>query len=195
MELGSQIRKYRTKASFSQEQLAEKVFVTRQTISNWENDRSYPDIRSLVLLSEVFQVSLDQLIKGDLEKMKKEIDRQEYDRFHMDSIIFTVLFIALLILPIPLVRLFKWSGMVIYLCLFGIGMYYALRIEKYKKKFNIQTYREIVAFCNGESLDAIESAREEGKRPYQKIMAAVLSAAAVVGISLIVNWIINLLGY
>lgn len=195
MELGSQIRKYRTKASFSQEQLAEKVFVTRQTISNWENDRSYPDIRSLVLLSEVFQVSLDQLIKGDLEKMKKEIDRQEYDRFHMDSIIFTVLFIALLILPIPLVRLFKWTGMAIYVCLFGIGMYYALRLEKYKKKFNIQTYREIVAFSNGESLDAIESAREEGKRPYQKIMAAVLSAAAVVGIALILNWIINLLGY
>lgn len=195
MELGSQIRKYRTKAGFSQEQLAEKVFVTRQTISNWENDRSYPDIRSLVLLSEVFQVSLDQLIKGDLEKMKKEIDRQEYDRFHMDSIIFTVLFIALLILPIPLVRLFKWTGMAIYVCLFGIGMYYALRLEKYKKKFNIQTYREIVAFSNGESLDAIESAREEGKRPYQKIMAAVLSAAAVVGIALILNWIINLLGH
>lgn len=82
MELGSQIRMYRTKAGLSQEQLAEKIFVTRQTISNWENDRSYPDIRSLVLLGEVFQISLDQLIKGDLENMKREIDRQEYDRFH-----------------------------------------------------------------------------------------------------------------
>lgn len=195
MELGSQIRMYRTKAGLSQEQLAEKIFVTRQTISNWENDRSYPDIRSLVLLGEVFQISLDQLIKGDLENMKREIDRQEYDRFHLDSIIFTILFIALLILPIPLARLFSWTGMAIYLGVFGIGMYYALRIEKYKKKYNIQTYREIVAFSNGESFDTIEAAREEGKRPYQKVMAASLSALAVVVIALVLDWLIRLLDH
>lgn len=74
MELGRQIRKYRTEARLSQEQLADLIFVSRQTISNWENDRNYPDIKSLVLLSEVFHVSMDQLIKGDVEKMKIEID-------------------------------------------------------------------------------------------------------------------------
>ncbi len=55
----------------------EKVFVSRQSVSNWENDKTYPDIKSLLLLSEVFQVSLDQLVKGDLEIMKKEINTQE----------------------------------------------------------------------------------------------------------------------
>lgn len=42
-----------------QEALAEKVYVSRQTVSNWENDKSYPDVNSLVLLSEVFEISLD----------------------------------------------------------------------------------------------------------------------------------------
>lgn len=65
MELGKQIKKYRTEANLSQEGLADKIFVSRQTISNWENDKNYPDIKSLVLMSEVFQVSLDHLIKGD----------------------------------------------------------------------------------------------------------------------------------
>lgn len=72
MELGKQIKKYRTDANLSQEELADKIFVSRQTISNWENDKNYPDIKSLVLMSEVFQVSLDNLIKGDLERMKKK---------------------------------------------------------------------------------------------------------------------------
>lgn len=57
MELGNQIKKYRNALSLSQDGLAEKVFVSRQTISNWENDKSYPDVNSLVLLSEVFQTS------------------------------------------------------------------------------------------------------------------------------------------
>lgn len=187
MELGKRIKKYRTEANLSQEELADKIFVSRQTISNWENDKNYPDIKSLVLMSEVFRVSLDNLIKGDVERMKKEIDRQEYEKFKKDSSIFTVLFIALLILPVPLVMLWKWLGMVLYLCLFGIGMYFAVRIEKYKKKYDIQTYKEIVAFTNGKSLDEIEKSREEGKRPYQKVLLAAGSAVLVVIIAFIMS--------
>ena len=53
MELSNQIRKYRTEHKLSQEELAEKVYVSRQTISNWENGKSYPDIHSLLLLSSL----------------------------------------------------------------------------------------------------------------------------------------------
>lgn len=192
MELGKQIKKYRTEANLSQEGLADKIFVSRQTISNWENDKNYPDIKSLVLMSEVFQVSLDHLTKGDLEKMKKEIDSQEYAKFQKDSAVFTGLFIALLIVPVPLVMLWKWVGMALYLCLFGIGMYFAVRIERYKKKYDIQTYKEIVAFANGKSLDEIEKAREEGKRPYQKAFLAVGSAVLVVVIALVLVAVMKL---
>lgn len=51
IELGKQIKKYRLEAKYSQEELADKVYVSRQTISNWENDKNYPDIKSLVLIS------------------------------------------------------------------------------------------------------------------------------------------------
>ena len=59
MDISKQIKKYRLNSKLSQEDLAEKVFVTRQTISNWENGKNYPDINSLVLLSTLFGVSLD----------------------------------------------------------------------------------------------------------------------------------------
>ena len=185
MELNKQIKKYRTEANLSQEELADKIYVSRQTISNWENEKSYPDIKSLVLMSEVFQVSLDNLIKGDLERMKKEIDTQEYARFQKDSVIFTILFIVLLIIPVPLVMILKWFGMALYLCLFGISMYFAVRIERYKKKYDIQTFKEIVLFNEGKSLDEIEKAREEGKRPYQKLLLAVGSAVVAAIIAFI----------
>ena len=70
MKLGKQIKLHRQEAQLSQEELANRVYVSRQTISNWENDKSYPDVNSLVLLSEIFQTSLDNLIKGDVEVMK-----------------------------------------------------------------------------------------------------------------------------
>jgi len=54
--------------------------------------------------------------------------------------------------------------------LMAITMYVAILVEKQKKKFDIQTYREIVAFTEGTGLNEIEKAREEGKRPYQKIL-------------------------
>ena len=59
--------------------LADKIFVTRQTVSNWENDKSYPDINSLVLMAEVFGVSLDNLVKGDIEEMNEKIKTEDIE--------------------------------------------------------------------------------------------------------------------
>ena len=191
MELGKQIKRYRVEANLSQEELADKVFVSRQTISNWENDKNYPDINSLVLMSEVFHVSLDHLVKGDLERMKKEIDKQEYAEFQKNGNIFSILFVVLLIVPVPLVMIFEWFGMVLYIGLWAIGMYFAIKLEKYKKKYDIQTYKEIVAFTEGKSLSEIEKAREEGKRPYQIALLPVASAVVAMIIAFIMFMIMK----
>ena len=68
MELGNQIKQHRNRMGLSQEELADRVYVSRQTISNWENDKNYPDIKSLLLLSSCFGVSLDDLVKGDMKE-------------------------------------------------------------------------------------------------------------------------------
>ena len=71
MELATHIKEHRARLGMSQEELAEAIFVSRQTISNWETDRTYPDVQSLLLLSNLFDVSVDSLIKGDVEEMKQ----------------------------------------------------------------------------------------------------------------------------
>lgn len=188
MELGKQIKKYRTERSFSQDVLAEKIYVSRQTISNWENDKSYPDVKSLVLLSEVFDVSLDQLIKGDVEKMKEQINREDQKRFEDLSRIFTVMLLATLITPIPLAHFLSYVGIGIWIAVFAVGMYVGILVEKEKKKFDVQTYKEIIAFSEGKSLNEIEKAKEEGKRPYQKILLVVAAGVIALVVSMLIGW-------
>ena len=191
MELGTQIRKYRNEKTLSQEALAEKVYVSRQTVSNWENDKSYPDVNSLVLLSEVFEISLDQLIKGDVEMMKEQIDQTDQKKFERLSNIFTILFLAVLITPVPLVHFLSYAGLAIWIVILGAGSYAAMLVEREKKKFDMQTYREIIAFTEGKSLSEIEKAREEGKRPYQKVLLAVASGVAGVIVTMFFLWLLG----
>ena len=65
MDIGSKIRKSRVDAKLTQEQAAEALGISRQTISNWENEKSYPDIVSVLKMSDLYQVSLDYLLKGE----------------------------------------------------------------------------------------------------------------------------------
>lgn len=175
MELGKQIKKFRNEFSLSQETLAAKIFVSRQTISNWENDKSYPDVNSLILLSEVFDTSIDNLIKGDVEIMKEHVKTEEKMEFEKLSRIFGVLFIFAVITPVPLAHFLGIFGIILWVLLMAVTFYFAILVEKKKKQFDIQTYKEIIAFTEGTGLDEIAKAREEGKRPYQKLLLAVVS--------------------
>lgn len=72
MEIGKKLKNARIKAEFTQEKAAEEIDVSRQTISNWENEKSYPDIISVIALSDLYSVSLDELLKGD-QKMTEHL--------------------------------------------------------------------------------------------------------------------------
>lgn len=63
MEIGKQIQKIRKENNLSQEQFGKRFHVTRQTVSNWENEKSYPDLQTLISISEEFDISLDKLLK------------------------------------------------------------------------------------------------------------------------------------
>lgn len=77
MEIGKKLKEARLGAKLTQEQVAERLFVSRQTISNWENEKSYPDIVSVIKLSDLYSISLDELLKGDtkmLEHLEESTD-------------------------------------------------------------------------------------------------------------------------
>ena len=167
MEFGKQIKKLRQEAQLSQEELAERIYVSRQTISNWENDKSYPDVNSLVLLSETFQISLDNLIKGDIEVMKDVIQKEEIEKMNRYGKIYTIMLIATAVSAVPLFMLLGVWALIPWGIIWGIAMYFAFMLEKIKKDNDVQTYKEIVAFSEGQLLDDIQKQREIGKRQFR----------------------------
>ena len=162
MNIGSQIKKYREQLKISQEELADKVFVSRQTISNWENNKNYPDIKSLSLLSYIFNVSIDDFM------------------------------IVLILSVVPLFMWLERYALIPFGIFYAITMLWALKVEKLKKDNNIQTYKEIVAFVEGKELSTINKQVEIGKRPYQKILLAIGSAIITTIVCFIVGLLINI---
>ncbi len=74
MELGQTIKIIRKENNLTQNDFAESFHVTRQTVSNWENEKSYPDLMTLVEISNKFDISLDTMLKGD-SKVAKQMNR------------------------------------------------------------------------------------------------------------------------
>ena len=75
MEISERLKEIRQNAGMTQEEVAEKIMVSRVTVSHWENGKSLPDIVSLISLSDLYSISLDELVKGDskmTEKVKKD---------------------------------------------------------------------------------------------------------------------------
>ena len=65
MEIGNRLKNARVEIGLTQEKVAEEIGVSRQTVSNWENGKFYPDIVSVIKLSDLYSVSLDELLKED----------------------------------------------------------------------------------------------------------------------------------
>lgn len=191
MELGNQIKKYRADLGLSQEALAEKIYVSRQTISNWETEKSYPDVNSLIRMSEVFDVTVDALLKGDAEVIKEMIKKEDQNEFNRLSFIYAIMMLIMMITPIPLVKLLRFAGLGIWGIIAVATVVVAFIVEKKKKELNIGTYREIAAFLEGKRLDEIETAVERGKLSYQRILLAI----AVGFLALIICLIMWLLLY
>ena len=98
MELGKRILEIRKENDLTQDGLAEICNVTRQTISNWENGKSYPDLDTLVMLSDSFGVSLDAMLKGDKEMVSEITKEQKQGRYHRIKMVIAVI-IAVAIFP------------------------------------------------------------------------------------------------
>lgn len=99
MSLGENIQFYRSKAGITQEQLAERLEVSRQSVSKWESNTTYPEMEKLLQMCEMFSCSLDTLLRGDAESVSFE-DTGKYDQ-HMNGFAWAITVgIALLFLGV-----------------------------------------------------------------------------------------------
>lgn len=170
MNLSKQIQQLRKRDGLSQEALAEKMYVSRQSISNWENERSYPDIHNLLMLSAIFNISLDELVKGDVEMMKDALQQSNMMRLSW------VMLVGLIAVPLSIAPVMKYLGMIgllIPLGLFIITMMAASKIERLKKTHQLKTYRQIMDFIEGKPIREEQPTRKD---LWSKVIVVTLSA-------------------
>ncbi|WP_414045291.1 helix-turn-helix domain-containing protein [Macrococcus equi] len=173
MNVGSQIRNYRKRMDFSQSDLADKIYVSSQTISNWENERSYPDLHNLIALSILFDVSLDELVKGDVVEMRNVIDKSSMHHYSWLMLVFMVLGAISIG---PALKYLGDGGLFVTFGLMFIGLYYALKIDKLKDKHNVKSYEEIVRFLD----DGTQGNPKNINNPKDTIQMIVIVGAFVI---------------
>lgn len=190
MEVGNRIREARERAGMSQEDLAVAIFVSRQTVSNWETGKTYPDVQSLLLLSNLFDVPIDNLVKGDLEAMETEIKNYEMDRFKIRAGM--ALTCALILVGFTMLALLIASDITLYsplwflawgICWAAVAVaFWAWNIER---TYDIKTYKEVKAFLAGKDPDAIPRKRtlpNWARNVMHAALGAVIGTALMTGI-------------
>ena len=161
MKIGKRIKEHRADTGMSQDDLAQRVYVSRQTISSWENDKTYPDVQSLIILSDVFGTTVDELVKGDVEDMEKAIERDARLMNRLAYIMTGLLALALAAFAWFAFQTVEWDWplshaaptIALFFVLWGTAMAAGTWIDRLKKANDLVTYREISAFMKGEPVD------------------------------------------
>lgn len=121
MGLGNKIVEMRKEKNLSQEQLAEKLEVSRQTISNWENGKFYPDIDALVKISKYFNISLDNLLSYDTEVLKYLKDSTDTVKSNK-NLLYAILLNIILLIIFVIIGIFLNENISVIVIIFTISI-------------------------------------------------------------------------
>ena len=133
MTLGERIRGERKKRGLSQEELADILNVSRQAITKWETDRGIPDIANLIRISEEFEISLDELIKGDNSVKRKIIYDSTMKKWHLLVLIDLMASAAYIAYFALLNRIFMIGFLVATLFMLGFELRIIIKEKRYQK--------------------------------------------------------------
>ncbi|MDO4428314.1 MAG: helix-turn-helix transcriptional regulator [Atopobiaceae bacterium] len=77
MDVGNQIRERRQRLGLSQDELAQRLYVSRVTVSHWETSKTLPDVQSMLLLANLFGTTIDEMVRGDADEMREMVEKDE----------------------------------------------------------------------------------------------------------------------
>ena len=133
MTLGERIRDERKKRGLSQEELADILNVSRQAITKWETDRGITDIANLIRISEEFEISLDELIKGDNSVKRKIIYDNSMKRWHLLVVVYLLAIVAYVAYFALLYRIFMVGFLIATLFMLGFELRIIIKEKRYQK--------------------------------------------------------------
>ena len=131
MDFCDKLKKLRKDNNMTQEEFAEKIFVTRTAVSKWETGNGYPSLESLNLIADLFQMKIDELLSDDDIENKKLLDKKRSEKMYFFTVMFLVLSAIFAILSVVIKLPFLMIGSII--CIVGYIIFAILTKPKYKR--------------------------------------------------------------
>ena len=97
MNIGDKLKQARLNKKMTQEEVADKLYVSRQSISNWENNKTYPDLGNVLALSDLYEISLDELLKGSDNFMKHLEESTDIVRSNKKLIFYIIMSLVIMV--------------------------------------------------------------------------------------------------
>lgn len=134
MNISEKIKKIRGEKNLTQEQFAEKIYVSRNAVAKWETNRGYPDIQNLITISEVFNVCLDELVKEDDKVKSKIIAESSSKKWHFLVIMYLIAIIVYIFYFLIFHKIFMIGFLISTFFMLGIEIYIFIKDKIYKKE-------------------------------------------------------------
>ena len=125
--LSEKLKQLRSESGLTQEQVAEKLNVTRSAIARWETDKGFPDITNLIAISELYDITIDELIKGSKEVQQKITTDSKAKKWHLLVILYLVAIIVYIAYFAIVHRIFMIGFLVATLFVLGIELWVFIR--------------------------------------------------------------------
>lgn len=181
MNIGNQIAGLRKNHHFSQDDFALKIHVSRQTVSNWETNKTYPDIGTLVMIADFFELSLDELVREDVPIMKQKLLANKIKWLGFG-------FIGILVLTYLCLFVLKYSPMLGSLLVGAstvIGLIFIYQFYKVMNSANLKTFRQVIQYVGNNKVKP-----QKEKSMFHMTMVYFVSALIGLIAGGIITWLI-----
>lgn len=185
MDIGNQIRERRARLGLSQDELAQRLYVSRVTISHWETGKTLPDVQSMLLLANLFDTTIDELVRGDVDEMREMVKRSEQRTKVFAVALATVEVIVITALAVTAVAGRDYLEPVLRLLLAVLVLAFSIAVLVARRGAGAEDAKSAADLLGAATGDAVEAARESGASLGMRLVLQVFAGLAV-GIGVLV---------
>lgn len=185
MDVGNQIRDRRQRLGLSQEELAQRLYVSRVTISHWETGRTLPDVQSMLLLANLFGTTIDELVRGDVDEMREMVEKDERRTRTLAVALAAVEIVAVTALAVTAVAGREYLEPALRLLLAVLALAFSVAVLASRRGRGDEGARSAAELLGAATGEPVETARASGAALGMRVVLQVFVGLAV-GIGVLV---------
>ncbi len=179
MDIGNQIRERRSRLGLSQDELAQRLYVSRVTISHWETGKTLPDVQSMLLLANLFDTTIDELVRGDVDEMREMVEKGERRTKVFAVALAAVEVVVITALVVTAVAGRDYLEPVLRLLLAVLVLVFSVVMLVARRKNGSEDARSAAELLGAATGDPVEVARESGAAFGMRLVLQVFAGLAV----------------